>query len=870
MRWLFVLFFASGATALVYQVLWVRLLTIVLGTSVAAVATVLTLFMLGLALGAEWSGRWADLRTRPLARYAFLELGIAVWGVLTAVSHHLALAFVQACTEWLPVTAQAELLIRPLVAGIWLLPPTCLIGATLPVAATSLPTTRQVREQRLTGLYTANTLGAVLGGLAAALLLIPALGVTGSLLLASGLNLLLAAGGWSLDRLQQREIAGDAGKLRTLDETSGPVAVDSASVAPPPRGARSAAPRETLMLVAVLSGFLTLAVEVLWSRFYGLLLTSNVLVIAVLISGYLCGLGLGSLLVVSLSLQVRSRPSVLGASLLSSSAGLALVTLGQPRIGTLFATLHRSGLETDWSGPLVSARCLLGLFMLVALPATAFGTVLPLVLCQCVRSPWTIGRDVGRVLGANTLGSILGAATAGFVMLPHFGLTTSLLICGAVYAGLAVVVATPLRWRIAVAGCALVLAAGPFWFRQQVSKVWFNGGFTGVTAVPQREVLFYRDGPQATVAVLQKQDVTCLLVDGTVVAETSHADLWDLLLKAHLPMLLHDEPRRVALVGLGAGISLGAVQSYPNVERIDCIELCADVLDTLPYFATRNDRCWLDPRTRILVDDGRHYLLRTRERYDVISVDPVDPPICNQYSQDFLAVCRERLAPGGYLVQWLPLFHLRHEHVRVVIRAFLNVFPEATLWYDGTAVLLVGRRDAPVRVPLARFLQRARIEGVQDNLRLIDSPHPLCLLATYVWGSEELARFIDADVPANTDDRPYLEYTLLHSGPLSRDAMLKNLELFVSFERPVEDWVDWGPDPDAEAASDVSGAQARAETWLALETLRRLRGLLGQLHAARLHRLREEFEAADAILTQVRDGYGLSERDLRAYRAFLE
>jgi spermidine synthase len=244
-------------------------------------------------------------------------------------------------------------------------------------------------------------------------------------------------------------------------------------------------------------------------------------------------------------------------------------------------------------------------------------------------------------------------------------------------------------------------------------------------------------------------------------------------------MLLHEEPRRVALVGLGAGVSAGAVLSYDDVERVDCAEIAEQVVPAHQLFGAVNGRCWQDPRLRVVINDGRHVLATTTERYQVISVDPTDPPVVYQYSRDFFQVCHDRLESGGLMVQWLPLFHLSAEHLRIVMQAFARVFPQTSVWYDGTSVLLVGSRDRPLLVDAERVRQRLARPRVQANLAPIGKPDAELVLATYVCGPEGLRRMIGAGVPDNSDDQPYLESTILMSGRLASASLADNLELLL-------------------------------------------------------------------------------------------
>jgi len=306
----------------------------------------------------------------------------------------------------------------------------------------------------------------------------------------------------------------------------------------------------------------------------------------------------------------------------------------------------------------------------------------------------------------------------------------------------------------------------------------------------------------------------------------------------------------VAIVGLGAGISLGATAAY-DVDRIDCIELQPDVVPAHKMFATFNERSWQDPRVHIRIDDGRHFLQTTSLRYDVINVDPIDPPVCNQYTEDFIRLCHDRLNPGGLMVQWVPLFHLAPVHLQTIMRAFINVFPQSTLWYDGTSVLLIGRRGGPLEFDVERFLQRAQRAQVQESLALIGRPHPLILLSTYVAGSEAIRAMIPSNVPDNTDERPYLEFALLLAGRLDSQTTAANLEMFVPHFAPGDTWLaapEWQP--------------GERERFL------QVRELMYEFLRVRIDSLRRDYDRFEERMRRAILKYDLQENAIELYSPF--
>jgi spermidine synthase len=837
-------FLASGFAALIYQVAWVRVLSVSFGTTIYAISTVLTIFMAGLALGSYLFGRWIDRWRRPLLVYGILELALAVYVALLVAG----MPWIQEMTvSWLrgrDLSHTSTSLIKFAIAAFVLLVPTTLMGGTLPVLAKQVTRSSRTIGRWLGLLYGLNTLGAVFGSLVAAYVLILWLGVNRTLLLAALISALvgLASCGLALSIA-----AGSHGKMSPAGGRDAPSGdLESAEGTPVSEipGSRLA----VLHTVAFTSGFAVLAAEVLWTRLFVNLLTANVLVFATILGAFLTGIALGSFLVSRWIDRLRSLDVAVCVSLLVSGVLLCASVLSQGGLGALFQKIR--GLEALSLSAKVdlSLACM---FLVVAVPATVFGTVLPSLFRWSSRSLTTLGQDVGRLYAWNTIGSIAGSFASGFLMIPLVGLNASLLLLGLLYGLLAALVVRRTGLRVvsgAVALAALVLVATPS-VRKPV--YWFNGGFTQVVRIPAERTLFLDEGIEGTVGVLGIGKVRALTVNGVAVAESSRHDLWDLLLKAHLPMLLHEDPRRVALVGLGAGVSLGAVEAYEEPERIDTVEIAPEVVPAHRLFASVNRRCWEDPRLRLWINDGRHFLLTTENRYDVISVDPTDPPVVYQYTQDFIQLCHDRLDDGGIMVQWVPLFHLSSLHLKVIMKAFLNVFPESTLWYDGTSVLLMGRRGRPLEIDVQRMARRLGQGDVRASLGMIGGPDVWRLLSTYVAGPGALERMVGTDVPENSDDKPYLEYAVLRSAPLTPRTFAANLEMLEPYRESVEHLLG-----SADRTPDNLLRLAREEL------------IMRRLLRSRIHKLLGERELWEGSLRGLARDTGMDEAEFRSLWPF--
>jgi len=846
---LWLMLFASGSTSLIYQIAWVRALAIGFGNTTYAVSTVLTVYMAGLACGYHGFGRRADHHRAPLRVYAVLELAVGVWAGLLACG-------LPAINHWtLSLTAahpRLSTVLPLLVSFVCLLPPCTLLGGTLPVLSRISISRVSSRGGSLSRLYAFNTLGAVAGCLAAGLVLIRHIGLTRSMLLAAATNAVLALMAWSLSQRlsgvpQPQTDGGDI----TPPNITPPDITSPDNASQPPPAAHRATPgwlnRSVLEIhiVALASGWLLLATEVVWTRLFANLLTGNVLVFSTIVAGFLTGMGLVSLWLAGRVDRWTRHGPIVAVCLLSSGGWLTASVLAQDQLAQLFARLQ-SATSSGFAS-------LATLYVITAVAAATLGAVTPVLIRFSNRSRDSAGRDLGRLFAINTTGAILGSFTSGFIMLPVLGVNLSLLVMASIYILLATALATTrvVRTLAVLAVCGQVLLLfNPRWYQP---GFWYNGGFTAVSKIAPSEVLMFREGVEGTGGVSRHGGVLSLSVNGTVVADSSRHDLWDLMLKAHLPMLLHDNPQSVALVGLGAGISLGAVQSY-DVQRVDCVEISEDVVDAQRFFSGFHDSPLRSPQVHLWIDDGRHFLSSTNQRYDVISVDPVDPPICNQYTQEFFAVCRQRLNHGGLMVQWVPLFHLETRHLRIITHTFLKAFPQSTLWYDGTSMLLIGSHGKPLQIDLDRMARRFQSPGVQANLARIQRPPLLLLLSTFLAGPQPLREFAAKLPLTNTDDRPVLEYSLLLEPRPTQQSYASNLATLLPLREPVEGLIA----PGQAVAADV-----RRE-------LNRHRRILNACAQVRIHRLRSEFVEAEALRKSLMDQFGLTETDVRLYQAFLD
>lgn len=783
---LFLLLFAlSGAAGLIYEIVWVRQFTLVLGASVYAVTIVLAVFMSGLGIGAWLMGKVADrFGERQLVHsYVLLEMGIALYALafplLLALGQGAYAAFFQSCQPGL----WAANALRLVIAFLLLIVPTSLMGGTLPVLSRYVVRTQTRIPVTISWLYGVNTLGALLGTMAAGYVLLPALGVRQTTLVAVAINIGVAIAFGGLVRWARR------------------VHTDTA---PAPAAADTAAPRLSVVEKGVvaafaISGFAAMLYEVAWTRTLTLILGTTTFSFTTMLATFLLGIALGSVLFARWQRLARPMALFIGLQFVVAFSVVVTMPLWE-RLPLVYLSLHRMAV-TSWTGLQCLRFVLAALVML--LPTLALGATLPAVVAILVPRTDILGRRLGGVYGLNTLGSLLGASIGGLVLIPAVGMQQTILL-GAVLNFLAGALVL-LLWsqpavhrRVAtfalataglVVGIALVRPWSPWLltsgvyvyadrYHQVIDRVEAAGGEAGLAqlgtwelwrlAMEQYELLYYQPGRTGTVAVMQRRDgVRFLSIDGKTDASTgaSH-DMKTQGMLGQLPLLFHPAPDKVFVVGFGSGVTVGSVLTHP-VRLVDCAELSGAVLQAARYFADVNGRPWTDPRLRLLERDARNVLLTSPERYDVVISQPSNPWISGQsslFSLEWYQMVREHLEADGLFVQWLPAYHMAGHDVRVILHTLRTVFPHVTAWTSGAEgdVVLLAKRDGRLWIDCQQLQARVRRPAVEaDLLRLGFTPAELPFSA-FVMNEEELDAFLKAGPTPpelNTDDRLITEFS---------------------------------------------------------------------------------------------------------------
>ncbi len=731
----------SGFASLTYQIVWVRRFAVVLGTTNAAVTVVLAMFLGGLGLGALLAGRSGGRlgASRLARRFLLLELGAA--GLALGLPLYLAgtLPLVRAVAS--PEGALAP---TAVFAALFLLPAATLMGATLP---TLTALTRRIGDRGEAGaagwLYAANTAGALFGSVAAARLLIPELGLSGSTL--CGIVANVAAGVLVFAR---------------FGRTPAPRPIDA--VRTPWFGGRAMLPFGG---IAALSGFAAMAAEIGWARLAALLFGPTIYTFACVVASVILGVALGSAAAGRLADRSRAVRSWLAVVQLGGAAASAAVAWFGSRlvlpIGELIA-----GNAADV--PHLLNLQFLGTAAVLLVPGLAFGATFPLAVAGAAATGKDAGSEAGRATGAiyatNAGGNVLGALAAGFLLIPWFGIEAALL--AAVLAQLlAALLAAPRVLTLALSG-----ALGAAGFGATASWDWeaLSGGLYRVA--PQMEAARHRDfllkgrlrfldqGASATVSVKEVAGELSLAIDGKVDA-TDGADMLTQRMLAHLPLLLHPAPDAVFIVGHGSGVTAGSALRHPAVQRVTAAEISPEVAEASRLFEASNGAPWGDERFALLPVDARNQLLFSRDSFDVVISEPSNPwmsGVSPLFTVEFFELVRSRLADGGLFCQWIHLYNLSEDSLRTVVGGFTDVFPQTALFvlHDGDALLIGSKEEFP-SVP--RRVIEGRIAALDDELTPYGITEYPALRSWLTATGPELAAWASG-ATRHRDDHPVLEF----------------------------------------------------------------------------------------------------------------
>jgi spermidine synthase len=770
-------FFLSGATGLIYEVLWARMLGLVFGATTLAVSTVLAAFMGGLAIGSGLAGRRGATIRRPVRAYGLIEIGIALYALavpllFTFVDNLYAIIWQRFHPGFFAFSVW-----RFLLSSLMLLVPTALMGATLPLLSAALLRTNGPRSTSITRLYTRNLAGAICGSIVAGFFLLPTFGVRATIYIAALINILIGIVSILADRRVdvQLGLGKDATPFSTEDlqpaETS--LAADAGDT-------------RFWMACALISGFVTISTQVAWTRLLTMIVGSSTYAFSIVVALFLMGLSAGSFVIARKKRVATLRRTLLRVELFTAVSIFLSLEMAN-KIPGLLVNIGLRFHISSWAGLLTLQ--ILSVALLILLPAFFMGTVMPLVLVWAgTKQNDQSVQLVGRSYAVNTLGAIAGAFVAGFVFVPKlttrftilFAAVLCIIVAGAAYQPKIGARDRDLR-RAVAAGLTLTLIlllflAAPRMNRADLSVGAYDslvrvlaksrGALEDETVQRQgpdiHQLLMYEEGPTSTVSVRKDWDITSMAINGRTNA-SDRDDMATQVMLGQLPLLLAPRLKNALVVGYATGVTAGAILQSP-IESVECVELEPTTVNGSRFFEHVNNHPLDDPRLHLIIDDARTYLRVIPTRYDMIVSEPSHPwvpGVANLFTREFFQLGRDRLNADGIFVQWVQIYQLSTDSLRSVLRTFHETFPYVLVFrvqgaWKGKDLLLVGSQNP---LTLDRIKERIGDPRIAAELARVNIKGEADVRAWYVCDEKQLAPAV-AGAVINTDDNMHIETTV--------------------------------------------------------------------------------------------------------------
>ena len=721
---LLLLAFGSGVAALIYEIVWFQLLELVIGSSAVSFGVLLGTFMGGTCLGSLMLPRFVSRRYHPLRVYAVIELGIGLLALLVLLLTPLVGGVY---TAWSGYGLRGFLL-RGVVAAICLLPPTLLMGATLPALARAVGTSGS-GVSWLGFLYAGNIAGAVFGCLLAGFYLLREYDVATATYVAAAINAAVAAIALAL----------------ATNDASEPAEVFNSSL-------RSHGAATVYAAIAI-SGFCAMAAQAIWTRMLGLLFGASVYALSIIVAVFLVGLGIGSSIGSLVSRNLLRPRLALGWCQLLIAAALAWTAY------SLGASLPYWPINPSMSSNIwFNFQLDLDRAFWALLPPTLlWGASFPLALASIASGDEDSARLMAGIYAANTLGAVAGALGASLLLIAWVGSQQAQQLLIGLSAAAGLLLLLPSVSRTAAAGLTVIaLIPTGLLIRTvpPISALLVAHGRYAPTWVGKSDVVYAREGLNSSVAVSEfPNGVRTFHVAGKIQASNVPRDMRLQRMLGHITSLVPDNPHSVLVIGCGAGVTAGAIAIDPKVERVTIVEIEPLVPHAASvYFGDHNFDVLSNPKVQVRIDDGRHYLLTTKEKFDAITADPLDPWVkgaANLYTKEFIEQVRQRLNPGGVVTMYMQLFETNTEAVKSAVATFFEVFHDGVIWgntYEGKGhdMVLMGK-VGPLRLDLdemERRLIHPDYTRVLQSLGEIGMRSGVDLFATYAGRGSDLVEWV--------------------------------------------------------------------------------------------------------------------------------
>ncbi len=761
-----ILFIVSGVTGLVYQILWFKYLSLFLGNTTYAQTMVLSAFMGGLAIGSAVWGRKADKISRPLFLYGWLEFGIGAYCLLyPLIIRYVKEIFIQSVISLaLHSDGGAVLGLKLVVSLLTVLPPTILMGGTLPVLVKTVSETVEESGKNVAVLYFLNSFGAVVGSILCGFFFIRLLGLSTTISAAACVNLVIGFAAFFLSR------------------KGTPTAEKSSTPSPISPRIFSKSEITAAIAVAGISGIAAMIYEVTWVRLLIPVFGSSTSSFSLMLIAFISGITIGSWVVSKVMHRIQNLFSFLSLCQFGVAFGLCALLPLYGRIPYIFWHLSTLLAKTDTAYPIFLFLECLFCFLIMAIPTVFLGMTLPIASRIATRDAATLGSSVGNVFSVNTIGTVIGSLAAGLILIPAVGVRHAIEVGIFLNAVAATLVLFNDKSRKTLAKAVMVgitFAVAGIYF--SVASDWnqlvmLSGVFRHVSerqapphsfeefasGVRDKKDFYYKEGTTATVAVVEAEvrgiRQKILLINGKGDA-SSVGDLSTQVMLGQLPMMLHPHVNSALVIGLGSGVTVGSILSHP-VQSVDCVEISPEVIEASKYFASVNNNALSDPRVAVHTEDALAYLQLTPKKYDVIVSEPSNPWIAgigNLYTTEFFRACKSRLNNGGMMTQWFHIYEIDDDILKLVMRTFCGVFSHVTLWQTMSDDVVFVGTDSPITVDGTMLGEKFRNEKIRADLArvcVVDIPS---LLSTQILSDGQCREYADFGA-LNTEDKPSLEY----------------------------------------------------------------------------------------------------------------
>jgi spermidine synthase len=744
---LFAVLFFSGVSALIYQIIWIRKFGLVFGVDVFTMATVLSAFMGGLAIGSIIFGRLADRIKNPLTLFMLLEFGIGLFAITFPLTFKGLIYLYTPLIQKSGLSEYSTQIVKFLFSFIYLLVPTTLMGGTLPVIFKFFVKQLNNLGWQISNLFAVNNLGAVAGCFLAGFILIKSFGITVSLYIAACLNLMNAIVVFIVFKIKSVRITTEA-KINTQNNIR-------------ENNKLSKSLLRLVLWVFAIEGFTTLAFEVIWTRiFIGFSFDKTTYFSSVIVLSVISGLSLGSI-IISRWVDRRKNLVTLLAVLEIMTGLISMVLLIIFSRISLNLNLQRSVFE-PWIKIIGKEYFIFFLFLII--PAALAGMVYPIVSKLYADNIERLGNRMGVIGFLDNIGSVLGSFMAGFILIPLLGVVRSFIAVVILNIILGVLLLSfnnlinnrtkTLSLIFTFLFTFILILYAPAkryfsWWDKSRYELWSNF----VQKIP-----FYYEGVDGTVTLRQYYNYVALNINGHNTAYTSLKDQIVNRMLGYVPYMVHPRPERALVIGFGLGFTVESL-IQPEIKTVDVAEICTGVIKSGLTMNEWNNAVLKHPKVHTYLEDGRELLFRAKEKYDIITSNAVHPRLSNNiYTQDFYEQCRNRLNKGGIMCQWATPNWLNEREFKAQVKAFINVFNYAQLWYINEYTIILIGSDQPIDIDYQLIAGRFRDEKVKSDLRNINMTEPYEFVSQYSMDKDVLAAYCE-DTPSNTDDFPLVEYS---------------------------------------------------------------------------------------------------------------